>query len=85
MVNGTDLILKYFDDFSSAQLEQLEKLGPLYGEWNQKINVISRRDMEGLYEKHILHSLSIAAAFQFPDGSRLLDLGTGELRPASER
>ena len=77
MVKDTELILKYFDDFSSRQLEQLEKLGPLYGEWNQKINVISRRDMEGLYEKHILHSLSIAAAFQFPDGSRLMDLGTG--------
>src|SRR5689334_8077231 len=72
-----DIVLKYFADFSERQLEQLKGLEPLYKEWNEKINVISRKDIEGLYEKHVLHSLSIAAAFEFPAGSEILDLGTG--------
>ena len=72
-----DLIQKYFTDFSPRQIEQFRQLGPLYTEWNQKINVISRKDMEGLYEKHVLHSLAIAAAFEFQHGSAILDLGTG--------
>lgn len=72
-----DLILKYFSDFSPKQLEQFRSLEPLYNEWNQKINVISRKDMEGLYEKHVLHSLSIAAIFDFPPGAEIVDLGTG--------
>lgn len=72
-----ELILKYFSDFSPQQLSQFEQLGPLYREWNEKINVISRKDMDGLYEKHILHSLSIAAAFEFREGMEILDLGTG--------
>ncbi len=72
-----ELIFKYFSDFSPLQISQFEQLGPLYREWNEKINVISRKDMDGLYEKHILHSLSIAAAFEFREGMEILDLGTG--------
>lgn len=72
-----DIILKYFSDFTPEQLEQFGKLESLYKEWNEKINVISRKDIDGLYEKHVLHSLSIAAAFEFPDGADIVDLGTG--------
>ncbi len=72
-----ELILKYFSDFTPVQLEQLSALEALYKEWNEKINVISRKDIDGLYEKHVLHSLSIAAVFEFPPGSEVIDLGTG--------
>lgn len=72
-----EIILKYFSDFTAHQLQQFEKLGPLYKEWNEKINVISRKDIDSLYEKHVLHSLSIAAAFSFSDGTEIVDLGTG--------
>lgn len=72
-----EIILKYFSNFTAHQLQQFEKLGPLYKEWNEKINVISRKDIDSLYEKHVLHSLSIAAAFSFSDGSEIVDLGTG--------
>ncbi|HEX7845424.1 MAG TPA: 16S rRNA (guanine(527)-N(7))-methyltransferase RsmG, partial [Chitinophagaceae bacterium] len=72
-----DLIQKYFSDFSTEQLDQFQKLEGLYKEWNEKINVISRKDIDGLYEKHVLHSLSIAAVFEFPDGAEVVDLGTG--------
>jgi 16S rRNA (guanine527-N7)-methyltransferase len=72
-----EIVLKYFSDFTAEQLKQLNGLEPLYKEWNEKINVISRKDIEGLYEKHVLHSLSIAATFEFPAGSEILDLGTG--------
>ena len=71
------IILKYFSDFTPEQLKQFVALEPLYKEWNSKINVISRKDIDGLYEKHVLHSLAIAAAFQFEDGMEILDLGTG--------
>ncbi len=71
------LIQKYFDDFTPVQLQQFGQLQPLYSEWNAKINVISRKDTDSLYLKHVLHSLSIAAAFQFSDGSEIVDLGTG--------
>jgi 16S rRNA (guanine527-N7)-methyltransferase len=74
---GMDIILKYFGDFTDNQLQQFRALGPLYKDWNEKINVISRKDMDGLYEKHILHSLSIAATFEFPSGIEIIDLGTG--------
>ncbi len=70
-------ILTYFSDFTDEQLEQFRLLEPLYKEWNEKINVVSRKDIVGLYEKHVLHSLSIAAAFNFADGSEVVDLGTG--------
>ncbi|HUR66906.1 MAG TPA: 16S rRNA (guanine(527)-N(7))-methyltransferase RsmG [Chitinophagaceae bacterium] len=72
-----DIILKYFSDFSDEQVQQFKELEGLYKEWNEKINVISRKDIDGLYEKHVLHSLSIAAAFDFPDGSEIIDIGTG--------
>jgi 16S rRNA (guanine527-N7)-methyltransferase len=72
-----DIILKYFTEFSPKQLEQFQSLEGLYKEWNEKINVISRKDIDGLYEKHVLHSLSIAAVFEFPDGAEIVDLGTG--------
>lgn len=72
-----DVILKYFSDFTPVQLKQFEALDPLYKEWNNKINVISRKDIDGLYEKHVLHSLAIAAAFQFEPGMEILDIGTG--------
>lgn len=70
-------LLKYFSEFTGRQIEQFSALGPLYQEWNAKINVISRKDIESLYEKHVLHSLSIAAAFQFPAGIEIIDIGTG--------
>lgn len=72
-----ELITKYFSDFSPVQLNQFAALDELYNEWNSKINVISRKDVEGLFEKHVLHSLSIAAAFEFADGTSIVDLGTG--------
>jgi len=72
-----DIILKYFSDFTPVQLEQFRKLEGLYKEWNEKINVISRKDIDSLYEKHVLHSLSVAAAFDFADGTEIIDLGTG--------
>ena len=72
-----NIILKYFSDFSDEQLRQFGLLEELYKDWNEKINVISRKDMDGLYEKHVLHSLSIAATFEFAEGSEIMDLGTG--------
>jgi len=72
-----EVILKYFSDFTPVQLKQFAALDPLYKEWNSKINVISRKDIDGLYEKHVLHSLAIAAAFQFEPGMEILDIGTG--------
>jgi 16S rRNA (guanine527-N7)-methyltransferase len=72
-----EIVLKYFSDFTSRQLDQFKALEGLYKEWNEKVNVISRKDMDGLYEKHVLHSLSIAAVFGFEPGSEILDLGTG--------
>jgi len=72
-----EIIQKYFSDFTEEQVRQLQLLGPLYKEWNEKINVISRKDIDGLYEKHVLHSLSIATAFEFADGIEIIDLGTG--------
>ncbi|MFM7839149.1 MAG: 16S rRNA (guanine(527)-N(7))-methyltransferase RsmG, partial [Chitinophagaceae bacterium] len=60
-----DILLKYFTDFSPLQLQQWKALEPLYRKWNEKINVISRNDVDHLYEKHVLHSLSIAAVFTF--------------------
>jgi 16S rRNA (guanine527-N7)-methyltransferase len=76
---GMDLLKKYFSDFTPAQEVQFEKLGELYRTWNEKINVISRKDIDSLYEKHILHSLSIAAIFDFSvaEGLQIVDIGTG--------
>ena len=72
-----DILLKYFSDFSPSQIEQFKSLEALYKEWNARINVISRKDIDSLYEKHVLHSLAIAAAFEFPAGLEIVDIGTG--------
>lgn len=72
-----EIILKYFSDFTPEQLSQFEALQGLYQEWNEKINVISRKYIDALYEKHVLHSLSIAAIADFQPGTQILDLGTG--------
>jgi 16S rRNA (guanine527-N7)-methyltransferase len=77
-----EIITKYFADFSEKQLQQFDALKNLYQDWNQKINVISRKDMEHFYEHHVLHSLSIATQFDFPAGYRIMDLGTGGGFPA---
>ena len=74
---SVSLILKYFPEITDEQKQQFEKLEQLYTEWNKKINVISRKDMDGLYEKHILHSLGIAKVMPFADGTKVLDVGTG--------
>ena len=71
-----DNILQYFPNITAQQKKQFEQLQPLYGDWNSKINVISRKDIEHLYERHMLHSLSIAAFFKFQNES-FLDVGTG--------
>ncbi|HEX7755631.1 MAG TPA: RsmG family class I SAM-dependent methyltransferase, partial [Niabella sp.] len=72
-----DVLLNYFDEFTPKQLEQFKALETVYQEWNEKINVISRKDISSLYEKHVLHSLSIAAIFNFKAGMQLADLGAG--------
>jgi 16S rRNA (guanine527-N7)-methyltransferase len=72
-----DEILKYFPDLTAIQKEQFEKLDFLYHDWNEKINVISRRDIDALYTKHILHSLGIAKIIDFVPGTYILDVGTG--------
>jgi len=72
-----DIILKYFPDITEEQKKQFAALYDLYTEWNAKINVISRKDIENLYEHHVLHSLGIARVIQFRTESRIMDLGTG--------
>src|ERR1700712_2712759 len=67
----------YFTDFTPVQLQQLAALKDLYTEWNEKINVISRKDMDNFYEHHVLHSLAIATQFDFPAGYEVMDLGAG--------
>lgn len=73
----TELILKYFPHLSENQKQQFDKLQELYAEWNAKINVISRKDMDSLYEKHVLHSLGIARVMNFSPNTKVLDIGTG--------
>ena len=70
-------IKKYFSSISEEQERQFAQLKPLYEEWNNKINVISRKDMDNFYEHHVLHSLAITSEIKFKEGSRILDLGTG--------
>lgn len=72
-----DTILKYFPDLSPTQVDQLNNLGGLYADWNSKINVISRKDIENIYTRHILHSMGLAKVFQFRNNSKVMDLGTG--------
>ena len=71
------LIQKYFPNLSEIQFKQFEALQGLYGDWNSQINVISRKDIESLYLRHVLHSLSIAKLIQFKAGTKILDIGTG--------
>lgn len=77
-----ELILKYFPDIIGRQREQFAALYGLYEEWNSRINVVSRKDFESLYLKHILHSLAIAKACAFENGARIVDIGTGGGFPA---
>lgn len=72
-----EIVLKYFDDFTETQIAQFTQLEGLYKEWNEKINVISRKDIDALYEKHVLHSLAIAALCSFDNGTEVVDIGTG--------
>ncbi len=72
-----DIILKYFPNITEKQKQQFAALYDLYADWNSKINVISRKDIENLYTHHVLHSLGIAKLIQFKDGSMIMDVGTG--------
>jgi 16S rRNA (guanine527-N7)-methyltransferase len=72
-----EILLKYFPDLTDKQKEQFAALFDLYSDWNSKINVISRKDIDNLYTHHVLHSLAIAKLIQFTDGTHILDVGTG--------
>ena len=72
-----DSILRYFPNLTDRQKSQFAQLLPLYADWNEKVNVISRKDIDNLYVNHVLHSLSIARLVTFVDGTRLMDVGTG--------
>ena len=72
-----ELILKYFPHLSGHQIQQFQTLEALYKDWNSKINVVSRKDIDELYLKHVLHSLGIAKVIEFKDESSILDVGTG--------
>lgn len=77
MNSGTQLILTYFPDLTEKQIEQFDRLQELYEDWNAKINVISRKDMDHFYVHHVLHSLGIAKVMGFQPGTKVLDIGTG--------
>ena len=72
-----DKLFKHFSDLNDIQIEQFEQLEALYGGWNTQINVISRKDMDQFYERHVLHSLGISKVIEFKNGSTVLDVGTG--------
>jgi 16S rRNA (guanine527-N7)-methyltransferase len=77
MSTTSELIYHYFPQFSAQQKQQIDRLQALYEEWNAQINVVSRKDIDLLYERHVLHSLSIYNFLQFKEGSQILDIGTG--------
>jgi 16S rRNA (guanine527-N7)-methyltransferase len=77
MTNTIEVLLKYFPDLTETQRKQFTLLQPLYAEWNEKINVISRKDIDNLYVNHVLHSLGIAKVATFLPGTEVLDVGTG--------
>lgn len=77
MINGTELLNVYFPHLTDEQKERFRRLEELYREWNEKINVISRKDIGALYVHHVLHSLAIAKVMAFRQGSRIMDVGTG--------
>ena len=72
-----ELVLKYFPNLTEVQKEQISRLYPLYADWNSKINVVSRKDIDNLYEHHVLHSLAIAKVFDFAPATSIMDLGCG--------
>lgn len=72
-----EILLKYFPLLTEQQMDQFRKLGPVYKEWNNKINVISRKDIDNIYERHVLHSLSLLKVIEFRQKERVLDVGTG--------
>lgn len=74
---AVDIIYRYFPDLTDLQRNQFAQLDALYREWNAKINVISRKDIDNLYEHHVLHSLGIARVIQFRPGTQIMDIGTG--------
>lgn len=74
---NAEIIYRYFPNLTDTQLQQFAALGELYRDWNTKINVISRKDIDQLYEHHVLHSLAIAKIINFRPGTRILDFGTG--------
>jgi 16S rRNA (guanine527-N7)-methyltransferase len=74
---SVDILFTYFPELSAKQKEQFEALGPLYADWNSKINVISRKDMDHFYMHHVLHSLAIAKVVKFKDFTEIMDAGTG--------
>lgn len=76
-INDMDEILKYFPNLTPEQIAQFEKLEEVYTDWNAKINVISRKDIQELYTKHVLHSLGIAKVMEFLPGASIMDVGTG--------
>jgi 16S rRNA (guanine527-N7)-methyltransferase len=77
MVLDNQLIVHYFPNLTENQIQQFEKLKEVYHFWNEQINVISRKDMDNFYERHVLHSLAIAKVITFVDGTKILDIGTG--------
>ncbi len=74
---SSEIILKYFPNLTEEQKSQFQQLEKLYKDWNEKINVISRKDIDEFYERHVLHSLGIAKIMEFADGTKVLDIGTG--------
>lgn len=74
---SSEIILKYFPNITDEQKSQFQQLETLYKDWNEKINVISRKDIDEFYERHVLHSLGIAKIMEFADGTKVLDIGTG--------
>lgn len=77
MSQDVSVIFDHFPELSDHQKDQFRSLGSLYSDWNEKINVISRKDIDQLYTRHVLHSLAIAKHTTFPEGSKVLDIGTG--------
>ena len=75
--NNNGLLFKYFPKLTALQLDSFSKLEELYRYWNERINVISRKDIDHLFLHHVLHSLSIAKVISFKDGTRIIDIGTG--------
>ncbi len=77
MMDNAQVIYKYFPSLSNTQQKQFEQLGKLYSDWNSKINVISRKDIDNFYQRHVLHSLGIAKVITFKPKTKILDVGTG--------